>query len=1039
MSEGRKTQIILLEWEDHKLEILVQPKLLAKELLDLVASHFSLKEKEYFGLAFIIDTGHYNWLDLDKRVLEHEFPSKVGLLTLYFAVRFYVESINQLRDSSTIEAFYLNARHLVYKGQLECDSETAFELAAHALQATHGDFISDTKTKADLKKLPVLPTSALKEHPSLEYWRKRWFVGNWIKWWFVGESGGLLFFSWRQLENLFYRDTIKKFSIEVNDPKRIVHTLSSFNLYEDAIREPIEEFDDLSDAISDPTTQVSVSRRTFGPGNVAVHSWFASSPQLTKSIWFMAVKQHQFYLDRKHSKSQLPSGRSMSEIAAELSHSNASLSSSATSDMSRSESSHSIPSLSTSRFDVNLDQSETTREAQREMYSALQQRKEALEETMRKKLEELKQLCLKEGELTGKLPSEYPATPGENPPLIRRRIGTAFSLNARTVSQNNSDTSNELSQLELEYDLQCKINKAAHILAKDKSVSKAARKQRLQSYQKSTQKLKEMEKKLNELRRLAGRGALKSPSQSQANISSGQSDNRSEGSLCPTDSASDLQSIASSVSDTVSPEESPSVGRTTWGQKQVGSLHIEDISLSEPDHINRQGTSDLRNSQSSEILPLSRKRARGFKTGYVTSQVYSTQTQYRAQRFPTLSGRSRSDYDSFQGSPQHHHPPPHPHYGGSHSGPISPISSVSNSNLYNVNTRRTSQYDSTDELQTPTNYDSYKDSPVYSPDMTRESKFKLPVKHGSLESGLRQKSTPPGLSSAIYMYGSLDRREREREKGESQADRGYPSEFCPTDVPDDTGDIMRGYPQDYCPTESPSYRKPGSPALVFEYPTPRNSTSDSGSQGQPVSRNNSDSWKSSPYPASLHAVAGYTFRVAQPSPTPHDSRIVTVNKMKPHTEVSKPYETSDFYKYSEKLRRQRMVEQYKQMLIGSESVSLASTSSQHSSDSDHSSYLGVPVPQGHPPSDHGLHPRRPTCRRRRLHTHALPLPALTHTPWVGGPPYQHMRAKTQSTPLGGHVQYSYQSPVGTPNMYKSSPHGQSTPVQLLRQSPLPAS
>lgn len=35
----------------------------------------------------------------------------------------------------------------------------------------------------------------------------------------------------------------------------IVHTLSSFNLYEDAIREPMDECDDLSDAISDPTTQ----------------------------------------------------------------------------------------------------------------------------------------------------------------------------------------------------------------------------------------------------------------------------------------------------------------------------------------------------------------------------------------------------------------------------------------------------------------------------------------------------------------------------------------------------------------------------------------------------------------------------------------------------------------------------------------------------------------------------------------------------------------------------------------------------------------
>jgi len=32
--------------------------------------------------------------------------------------------------------------------------------------------------------------------------------------------------------------------------------LSSFNLYEDAIQEPLEDFDDLSDAISDPTTQL---------------------------------------------------------------------------------------------------------------------------------------------------------------------------------------------------------------------------------------------------------------------------------------------------------------------------------------------------------------------------------------------------------------------------------------------------------------------------------------------------------------------------------------------------------------------------------------------------------------------------------------------------------------------------------------------------------------------------------------------------------------------------------------------------------------
>lgn len=37
------------------LNVLPQPKLLSYELLDLVSSHFNLKEKEFFGLAFFDD------------------------------------------------------------------------------------------------------------------------------------------------------------------------------------------------------------------------------------------------------------------------------------------------------------------------------------------------------------------------------------------------------------------------------------------------------------------------------------------------------------------------------------------------------------------------------------------------------------------------------------------------------------------------------------------------------------------------------------------------------------------------------------------------------------------------------------------------------------------------------------------------------------------------------------------------------------------------------------------------------------------------
>uniref|UniRef100_A0AAR2KVB8 FERM domain-containing protein n=1 Tax=Pygocentrus nattereri TaxID=42514 RepID=A0AAR2KVB8_PYGNA len=549
------------------------PKLLSRELLDLVSSHFNLKEKEYFGFTFVDDIGHCKWLQLDRRVLEHDFSKKTGPIALNFLVRFYIENISLLKEHTTVELFFLNAKAAIYNGDIEVESELVFKLAAHALQVRTTD---DDNTRTDLKKLPTLPTKVLKEHPSLAYCEER-VIEHYkqlkgvsrgqaichllfccacllqdkqgLPWWLGISYKGIgqydiqdkvkprRLFQWKQLENLYFRE--KKFAVEVNDPHRR-----------------------------------AVTKRTFGQTGLVIHTWYASH-SLIKTIWVMAISQHQFYLDRKQSKAKITTARSLGDIAMDLTENGASK----TSKLSVAVKNQLIMASNGSLVSTGSADSEINDEQKKEKLSELRKKEREIQDVLSQKMAELKKICLREAELTGKLPKEYPVTAGEKPPGFRRRVGTAFKLDE--LFPYNEDP--YLRNLESRFALQQKIVEAAKKLATESDISKTVKKKRRRNCLDAMQRLQEIEDEMNRYRVKKG----KKPTQRASLIIADE--------LAPSE--------CSSLSDSLNLDDGDSEGALNGFRHRSGSLESQSQLLRYPGSDRAIfPASPTRRSNSSEIL-----------------------------------------------------------------------------------------------------------------------------------------------------------------------------------------------------------------------------------------------------------------------------------------------------------------------------------------------------------------------------------------------------------------------------------------------------
>uniref|UniRef100_A0A672QI44 FERM domain containing 4B n=1 Tax=Sinocyclocheilus grahami TaxID=75366 RepID=A0A672QI44_SINGR len=236
----------------------------------------------------------------------------------------------------------------------------------------------------------------------------------------------------------------------------------------------------------------------------------------------MAISQHQFYLDRKQSKAKITTARSLGDIAMDLTETGAPRNSKLVSMESKDKL---IMASNGSLVSSNSGDNEVNDEQKKEKIAELKNKQESIKEILALKEEELKKICLREAELTGVLPKEYPLAPGEKPPTVRRRVGTAFKLDdlfpydavgclncfSQKLCKNClilctllihlfSLQDPHLRNLESCFALQKKIVEAAKKLAYENELCKTVKKKRRRNLLDATKKLQEIEIKINDYR-----------------------------------------------------------------------------------------------------------------------------------------------------------------------------------------------------------------------------------------------------------------------------------------------------------------------------------------------------------------------------------------------------------------------------------------------------------------------------------------------------------------------------------------------------------
>ncbi|XP_020387266.2 FERM domain-containing protein 3 [Rhincodon typus] len=174
LSQEIKCTIRLLD--DTELPCIIQRDTKGQFLIDHVCNHFSLLEKDYFGIRYVDPEKQRHWLEPNKSVVK-QMKSQPPY-TMCFRVKFYPSEPVKVKEELTRYLLYLQIKRDIFHGRLLCSLSDAASLGAYTLQAELGDYEPDLHPEGYVSEIKLFPKQTQKLERKMEQIHKNELRGQ---------------------------------------------------------------------------------------------------------------------------------------------------------------------------------------------------------------------------------------------------------------------------------------------------------------------------------------------------------------------------------------------------------------------------------------------------------------------------------------------------------------------------------------------------------------------------------------------------------------------------------------------------------------------------------------------------------------------------------------------------------------------------------------------------------------------------------------------------------------------------------------------